>query len=94
MHTVGILAALIVTLNGEPVKDAQICGFKAAGVDSPFQKLLASNEIVCTAPLVPGLWNVFARRGNELVSARTLLIDTRKPAGDLELRLSLRRPSH
>lgn len=87
MHTVGILAAILVTLNGESAREAQLCAFKAGPADTPFHQLLSSSEIVCSAPLAPGLWNLFAKRGNDLISARTLLVDTRRPLPDLELRL-------
>jgi hypothetical protein len=79
-------AAIRVTLNGEPAAGAEVCGFRAASVETPFKQLLASNEIVC-GTLPPGLWNVFARRGTSLISARTALIDTRQPVPDIELRL-------
>lgn len=87
MHSLSLLAAILVTLNGEPVNDAQICGFKASAADTPFHQLLASDEIVCNTPFSPGLWNVLARRGSDLVSARTVLVDTRQELPDVELRL-------
>src|SRR6476659_11140321 len=86
MHTLLLAAVIHVTLNGAPAPDAELCGFRAAGTETPFRQLLASNEIVC-GQLSPGLWNVFARRADKLVSARTVLVDTRKPVPELELRL-------
>src|SRR5258706_13682802 len=80
-------AAIRVTVNGEPAAGAEVCAFRAASVATPFRQLLASNEIVCGATLPPGLWNVFARRGNAQISARTVLVDTREPLSDGELRL-------
>jgi hypothetical protein len=86
MHTLAI-AAVLVSLNGQPVKDAEVCGFKARAADTPFHQLLASSDVVCNAPFAPGLWNVFARRGKELISARTVLVDTKDKQPDVELRL-------
>jgi hypothetical protein len=86
MHTV-ILAALVVTLNGTPVTDAQICGFRASSADTPFHRFFASNDVECGGPFAPGLWNVFARRGKTHISGRTLLVDTRQPMPDVEFRL-------
>src|SRR5436309_15178568 len=79
-------AAIRVTLNGEPASGAEVCGFRAPSSETPFKQLLSSNEIVCGA-LPAGLWNVFARRGTSQISARTVLIDTRLPLPDIELRL-------
>lgn len=76
-----------VTLNGEPAPSAQLCGFRAASAATPFKQLLASSETICGSPLPAGLWNVYAKQGVSYVSARTVLIDTREPGGDLELRL-------
>jgi hypothetical protein len=80
-------AGIRVTLNGEPAPDAEVCGFRAAGIDTPFRQLFASNEIVCRAPLPPGVWNVFARRGTSQISRRIVLVDTKQPLPDVELRL-------
>ena len=71
--------AIRVTVNGEPAPGAEVCAFRAASAATPFRQLLASNEIVCGAVLPPGLWNVFARRGNAQISGRTVLVDTREP---------------
>src|SRR3954470_4158665 len=79
-------AALRVTVNGDPASGAEICGFRAPSAETPFKQLLSSNEIVC-GTLPPGLWNVFARRGTSQISARTVLIDTRLPLPEVELRL-------
>src|SRR3954447_20089222 len=79
-------AAIRVTLNGEAASGAEVCGFRAPSAETPFKQLLSSNEIVC-GTLAPGLWNVFARRGTSQISARTVLIDTRRPLPDVELRL-------
>ncbi|HEX9162617.1 MAG TPA: carboxypeptidase-like regulatory domain-containing protein, partial [Thermoanaerobaculia bacterium] len=82
-----ILGVIHVMLNGAPVRDAQICGVRALGIETPFRQLLASNDVVCGDNFPPGLWNVFARRGTSLVSSHTLLVDTRKPMPAIELRL-------
>src|SRR4051794_3820635 len=79
-------AAIRVTVNGEPASGAGICGFRAPSAETPFKQLLSSNEIAC-GTLSPGLWNVFARRGTSQISARTVLIDTRLPPPEVELRL-------
>src|SRR5438046_4412876 len=79
-------AAIRVTLNGESAAGAEVCGFRAPSAETPFKQLLSSNEIVC-GTLPPGLWNVFARRGTSQISARTVLIDTREPLPDVDLRL-------
>src|SRR5881227_3732799 len=84
--TVSADAAIRVTLNGEPAAGAEVCGFRAPSAETPLKQLLSSNEIVC-GTLPPGLWNVFARRGTAQISARTVLIDTRQPLPDVELRL-------
>ena len=86
MHTLAV-AAIVVTLNGAAVRDADVCAFQAQDTESPYRQLFASDEVVCNATLAPGLWNVFARRGTELVSARSVLIDTRKTMAGVELRL-------
>src|SRR5258708_9245794 len=79
-------AAILVTLNGELAAGAEVCGFRAPSAETPFRQLLSSNEIVC-GTLPPGLWNVFARRGTSQISARTVLIATRQPLPDVEVRL-------
>src|SRR5258705_10995416 len=79
-------AAIRVTINGESAAGAEICGFRAPSAETPFRQLLSSNEIVC-GTLPRGLWNVFARRGTSQISARTVLLDTREPLPDVELRL-------
>src|SRR5258708_33807603 len=79
-------AAIRVTLNGEAAVAAEVCGFRAPSAETPLKQLLSSNEIVC-GTLPPGLWNVFARRGTSQSSARTVLIDTRQPLPDVEVRL-------
>ncbi|HXH41411.1 MAG TPA: hypothetical protein VNN08_22480 [Thermoanaerobaculia bacterium] len=80
-------AAIRVTANGEPAAGAEVCGFRAASAATPFRQLLSANEIVCGAALPPGLWNVFARRGSAQISSRSVLVDTREPLPDVELRL-------
>ncbi len=81
-------AGIRVTVNGEPAPGAEVCAFRAASAATPFRQLLASNEIVCgVSSLTPGLWNVFARRGSAQISGRTVLVDTRQPLPDIELRL-------
>lgn len=86
MHTLAI-AAIVVTLNGAPVHDADVCAFKAAATDTPFHEQLASNDVVCSAPMPAGLWNLFAKRGTELVSNRVVFVDARRAQPEIELRL-------
>ena len=76
-----------VTMDGQTVSDAELCGFRASRTDTPFHQFLGSDEVVCGRDLAPGVWNVFARRGSAQVSGHIVLIDNRKKLPDIELRL-------
>ena len=80
-------AAIRVTRDGESVHDAEICYYAAAGIDNPFVQQFASSVVTCSPTLPAGLWNVFARQDSRFISAHVVLVDSRKPIPDVELRL-------
>jgi hypothetical protein len=80
-------AAIRITRDGEIARDAELCYYAAVGTDNPFVQQFSSNMVKCSRTLPAGLWNVYARQGTGLISARVVLIDSRKPNPDIELQL-------
>lgn len=75
-----------VTSEGKEIIEAEICLFKAGRAATPITRYFQSAEVSCKSadkdvPIPAGEWNVFARKGTELVSDRVELIaDRTRPA--------------
>jgi len=80
-------AAIRVTRDGEVAGDAELCYYAAAGTENPFVQQFASSTVKCSSTLPAGLWNVYARQGTRFISPRVVLVDSRQPIPDIELRL-------
>ena len=67
-----------VTFEGKPVSRAQVCASRAGDLASPMTRFFTGTATVCfpadgEVQLPPGTWNVFARRGAELISDSVVL---------------------
>ncbi|HUP47821.1 MAG TPA: hypothetical protein VNA04_03425, partial [Thermoanaerobaculia bacterium] len=90
----GPAAGTTITLrrDGIPSEErGEVCRFRAADRESPFQRWLASQEVSCVpagspVDFPPGLWNVFARTGGA-VSPSPLLVDAGAAPDTLSLDL-------
>ena len=80
-------AAIRVTRDGEVATSAELCYYAAAGTENPFVQQFASSAVKCSATLPAGLWNVFAHESTRFISPRVVLVDSRQPIPDIELRL-------
>ncbi|HEY8182476.1 MAG TPA: hypothetical protein VII32_09560, partial [Thermoanaerobaculia bacterium] len=80
-------ATIRITRDGEVVRDAELCYYAAAGTENPFVQQFASSTVKCSSTLPAGLWNIYAREGTRFISPRVVLVDSRQPIPDIELRL-------
>lgn len=101
MRTAGLAAILMVATSlhaarfdivrrGEPVSGAEVCVFAAPGADTLLTRFFGDRGVRCApadaeVELGPGWWNVFAKRGNDLVSERVELVDSTAQRVKLEL---------
>lgn len=82
-----------VTANGERAADAQVCWFRAGDLASPITRFFAATSTQCAPAnseirLSDGNWNVFARRGDDLISDDVLLL----PGSSRDLKLVEAKP--
>src|SRR5689334_12359079 len=67
-----------VTFEGKPVSRAQVCASRAGDTASPVTRFFTGTATLCypadgEVKLLPGAWNVFARRGADLISDTVVL---------------------
>lgn len=79
-----------VSANGKPVDRAEVCLFRAGAGPNPLTRFFGSHEVKCTsaaADLVipPGDWNVFARRGTDLIGDGVELVSAATAPPELRL---------
>ncbi|HUP46257.1 MAG TPA: hypothetical protein VM779_12170 [Thermoanaerobaculia bacterium] len=79
-----------VTAEGRDVADAEICLFRAGSNATPVTRFLMSADLSCLpagadVPVPSGDWNVFARKGSELISERVELVSDRTRPAELAL---------
>ena len=79
-----------VTFEGKPVSRAQVCASRAGDLASPMTRFFTGTATICFSAdgdvqLPPGTWNVFARRGSELISDSVVLAGSGTKTHDLAL---------
>lgn len=71
--------SISVRADGQPVAGAEACWWKSGAAGNPVTRFFSASEIVCRSadadvPIPPGEWNLFARKGGELVSEESVLV--------------------
>lgn len=75
-----LIVALRLTLDGKPVKGAEVCWFAAGALDDPVERFTSFTSVTCSSAeqdvRLPqsGIHNVFARHPNGYVSRDVLLV--------------------